>query len=616
MPFIAHNKNKNPILILKPQDKKSFITLDQETNQIKIISANKLNKPFISFKKISEEDYSLHKKSKIWFPTLIFRFKSILLQSLCLSILINFLSISTPLFLLAIFYNATTSDPTSHSLILLSMGIALTLFISFVLQSSRDYLHNYLNARIDYILNNEVLNRFLRMEKSSVDKYSFSDKINYFQDFNVIKEFFNSNTLEKIIDLPLSFILIFFMYLLADDMAYIPLGTYFIFVLTSLFYGPLIKKLNAIFASNKKNSTSFLIESFAKFKTIKYSGKESNWISQFNTIQSENIEYSNKSLYINNFFSHITSLIISLATLTTIYTGVYKVLNQTLAAPTLMASIFLLWKILDPLRSILTISTTAHKAKQSIRRLDKFMDTPIESNPISSGIKNPIIRGNLDFSGITSRYINNPIPSLSNVSFKLSQYKSMFIYGDDGSGKSTLLKIIMGMVDYQLGHALLDGANIKQFNPIILRKNISFIPKNSYFFNKSIEDNFRHFNPEISEKEITQWLTIFKLEHLIPYLKFSLDDALFPINVSDSEKKMITFIRGLIKPSEILIIEELSSSLSKEHLNLAISSLKKIKHKKTIIITDKINYFQPFCDLYLHLEKGRVINTTNKQGAP
>lgn len=71
--------------------------------------------------------------------------------------------------------------------------------------------------------------------------------------------------------------------------------------------------------------------------------------------------------------------------------------------------------------------------------------------------------------------------------------KSNFIVGESGSGKSTFLKLLNNSISPISGKLLYNGKAIEEYNPIILRREVSLVSQDPFLFDGSILDNFEIF---------------------------------------------------------------------------------------------------------------------------
>src|SRR5438477_4843971 len=113
----------------------------------------------------------------------------------------------------------------------------------------------------------------------------------------------------------------------------------------------------------------------------------------------------------------------------------------------------------------------------------------------------PTIDGDVEFRGLTFRYPTGP-QVLSGIDLRIPAGTSLAIVGPTGSGKSTLVSLIPRIYDGAPGSVLIDGRPITDFPLETLRKNIGFVPQETFLFSSSIRDNIALGTEHSREEEV------------------------------------------------------------------------------------------------------------------
>ncbi|WP_370945707.1 ABC transporter ATP-binding protein [Amycolatopsis sp. cg5] len=83
------------------------------------------------------------------------------------------------------------------------------------------------------------------------------------------------------------------------------------------------------------------------------------------------------------------------------------------------------------------------------------------------------VEGHIVFDGVSFSYPGADEPALDNVSFEIKPGETVAVVGKNGAGKSTLFKLLCRLYDPTGGRILLDGADIREFDPDELRERMS-----------------------------------------------------------------------------------------------------------------------------------------------
>ncbi|WP_418965718.1 ABC transporter ATP-binding protein [Cetobacterium sp.] len=198
--------------------------------------------------------------------------------------------------------------------------------------------------------------------------------------------------------------------------------------------------------------------------------------------------------------------------------------------------------------------------------------------------------------------------SLKNISFQVKRGEILGILGSNGSGKTTLIKNILGVLRGE-GDITLNGSNIQSI-PLNKRKNIlSYVPQESQVNNLTVFDTImlgripymRYKQNEKNIKIVDELLVRFNLNH------FKNRKINF---LSGGEKQRCYIARAIAQNSEVLILDEPTSSLDIANAINILSIIKEIvkeKNIRCIIIIHDLNLAYNFCNTFLFLKNGEQI---------
>ncbi|OUW11161.1 MAG: hypothetical protein CBD26_03150 [Candidatus Pelagibacter sp. TMED166] len=193
---------------------------------------------------------------------------------------------------------------------------------------------------------------------------------------------------------------------------------------------------------------------------------------------------------------------------------------------------------------------------------------------------------------------------LADLSFGIQKGELLFLLGKSGSGKTTLLKILMGFVKKDIGQIFVDGLDFDIRNEEIIRK-IGYISKDDIFDqNLTVNENL------IFSAELNNCNSV-KIEEKIKYWSNRLD---FSQNINhkistlnDSKLKKISLARTLIHNPEIILIDDITSSMDFYDQNLFFEIIREIKNDKSILFaTNNLSLTEVFSDRIIVLDNGNI----------
>ncbi len=215
------------------------------------------------------------------------------------------------------------------------------------------------------------------------------------------------------------------------------------------------------------------------------------------------------------------------------------------------------------------------------------------------------IFGDIIFDNVTFKYENNI--SLNKVSFEIEPNKLTAIVGESGSGKSTIFRILLRLYKIDSGHVYIDGVDIYDYNSKVYPSNVSIATQRPFIFNMSIKDNLSLVDKNISNQiKACKRVGIHDFIMSLPkgYNTILREDAK---NISGGQKQLISIARTLLTNSEILLFDEVTSSLDPETALKIERVLQNLKKDHTILVITHKKELMKLADQLIVLNNGKVV---------
>ena len=316
-----------------------------------------------------------------------------------------------------------------------------------------------------------------------------------------------------------------------------------------------------------------------------------------------------ESSLLTGVLASISQAMVVLSGMATMIVGVYQVLQGNMTAGALIASMMVVWRILAPMQTGFSLVQRIEQTRSSIRQLEALVSfhTESESRPTSSGGLS--LRGAVTFSRVSLRYSNDADPALLGVSFEAQPGEVIAIVGSDGAGKSTVLKLIAGLYAPQAGNVMIDDLDIRQIDPVELRKCIGYAPQAPQLFFGTIAQNLRLAQPTANEAELRQAMTLAGVWDEIAALDRGLDTRVGDAasnRISTSLAQGISLARAYLKKSPILLLDEPVTGLDFDGDRCFREYVEAMRGKATIFIVTHRPSHLTLADQIVVLEKGAV----------
>ena len=392
---------------------------------------------------------------------------------------------------------------------------------------------------------------------------------------------------------------------------------FFVFLLFLIIkkYNPLLIKIHKERKKEQDKFSSIVNESIRGVREIKTLGVKKNLIYDTRKIirnifkkSNEEIDTNSKYKMLNKLVRHSLEVGVFATCLVLMYYG--KVQLSFFIAMTYYVYRFM-W-LIDEINGF---TETYQKLVVSLSRVNEIVENRLYPDEEFGEKRIKNINGVIEFNNIKFGYPNEGI-LLDNFNLRIEPHKKIALVGASGQGKSTIFNLLTRIFDPIDGEILIDNINIKDLNESELRKTISIIRQEPFIFNRSILDNFKLINRNITLKEVRKYAKMAYLDDYIMSLPQKYNTILGEggVNLSGGQKQRLSIARALAKNSKIVLFDEATSALdnsSQEYVKESIDNL--VKDHTIIIVAHRLSTIMDADVIYV-IDKGKVVGSgTHKE---
>ncbi len=307
---------------------------------------------------------------------------------------------------------------------------------------------------------------------------------------------------------------------------------------------------------------SSLQEGISGVRIIQAYADESKQLKRFKEVNNEHLKanmQSAKNIAIYFPFLEITR-VTSIAVV--IWFAAARIEQGTLTVGELVALLFYLNYFFDPLIQLSFNYDLLRSAGSSMKKVFSILDEePVLSK---TGTLSPEVDSNnvIKFENVEFSYGRETV--LHDVSFSINRGEKIAIVGETGAGKSTIAKLILRFYLPNKGDVKFYGESSKDISQKWARKNIAYVPQESFLFRGSIRDNLIYSNPEKIDlkNELENIGLIDWFERYEAGLEQDVGER--GANVSAGERQFIALLRAVLAKRQIIVFDEATANLDIE----------------------------------------------------
>jgi ABC-type multidrug transport system fused ATPase/permease subunit len=260
--------------------------------------------------------------------------------------------------------------------------------------------------------------------------------------------------------------------------------------------------------------------------------------------------------------------------------------NGTITFGVMTSFLQLVGMIQHPILQLLNMVPSVIHATASIDRLSELEQTTKATTVARNGNTNT---QGISFKDVTFRYAKGDRVILSHFTYDFSPGSKTAIMGETGVGKTTLFRLILGFIEPTEGKVEVGGE-------------LCFVPQGNTLMSGTIRYNLQLAKPDATEDEMRQVLHTACADFV-----FNLSDGLDTelgeraSGLSEGQAQRIAIARGLLHSGDILLLDEISSSLDEPTEQELYHRLFTNYPSKTMIFITHRSTVSELCDKVIRL---------------
>jgi osmoprotectant transport system ATP-binding protein len=201
------------------------------------------------------------------------------------------------------------------------------------------------------------------------------------------------------------------------------------------------------------------------------------------------------------------------------------------------------------------------------------------------------------------------VKAVDHISFEVKERENMILLGTSGCGKTTTLKMINRLIEPTSGKVFINGENILEQSPELLRRGMGYVLQNNGLFphytvaeNIAIVPQLLKWDKKRIENRIQELLEKLHLDS--SYLN------IYPNELSGGQQQRVGLARALVADPPVLLMDEPFGALdnvTRSKIHAEFRALDELKRKTIVMVTHDVQEAFELGDRICLMDKGKII---------
>ena len=377
---------------------------------------------------------------------------------------------------------------------------------------------------------------------------------------------------------------------------------------------PLLRKLrkgHRRLGDQQGELTAIVQESVSGIRLVKSFGGEAYEVRRFTAASDRLAKGLARVSRLSHLAQPITETIGTGIAVALLWVGAREVLvDGAFTGASLITFLILVMRMLQPLKQLSQVYTTAQASLAAASRVFDILDAPTERQ-LDRGTR-PVagFRDRLDFERVSFAYDPGAEPVLADVSLTARRGDVVALVGASGAGKSTLVDLIPRFYEPTGGRILLDGVDTRELRLAELRALTGIVSQDTVLFNDTVRANIAYAaGDRYTDAQVEAAARAANAHAFIAELPDGYATVLGErgTRLSGGQRQRVAIARALLVDPPILILDEATSALDTESERLVQEAIDRLLAGRTVfVIAHRLSTVANATQI-LVLDRGRVV---------
>lgn len=467
------------------------------------------------------------------------------------------------------------------------------------------------SRKIEFDLRRDIFNKLLELPQRFYSQHKTGEiYVRATEDISKVREYFGPAYMYTINTISRAGFVIGMMLIVSPELTFWALLPLPFLSAFAYWISGYINEHSRIIQEQYSNIAGRAQEAFSSIRLIKAYNREEYEQKRF---EDESELYRQKKLrldMVESLFHPALNLLIGISIIIVIWKAGQFVIEGTLTVGNIIEYVVYVAYLTWPVAALGYTVNRFQSSMASWNRVDQILTEDVEIADKYQVTDTDIdeLSGQIEFKNVSFKYPAAEVYALRDINLKIEAGENVAIVGRTGSGKTTLVQLIPRLFDPTEGTILFDGHDIRSIPVDVLRREISFVPQDTFLFSDTIGENIAFGTEDASQEQIERAAEQAQVrDNILDFdKKFETMLGERGITLSGGQKQRTAIARALIRDPKIIILDDSLSAVDTKTEEAILQHLRsELEGRTTIMISHRISTIKD-ADIIYFLEEGQI----------
>ena len=596
-----------PAFILLEQSGAGFMARNLADNSIGALSRHAQSGSISVLHRLEPENNAGTARAGQWFRGAVQAFRTQFRDGLLLGLFISIVALSVPLFTMLV-YDRVIGGQDPATLWLLLIGVGVALLAEGVFRWLRGISLSWFGVRMNHLIAVSMFQRLFALDPLAIERAPIAAQMVRAKAMEAVRDFLTGQSFILFVEFPFLPVLLLALAFFAPAMALACLLCAVVLAAALATQLRVIRRLSQRSARAMAGRQRDALELFTKTQTLRLHGLTDALYERFARSNQRAMQAASAVSWRMQVVEHAVLAISMIGGLCALVLGVQAVWAEALSPGGLIAAMIIVWRIVMPLQQLAAIAPRLEQVSGAIQQLEQLLALAPERSDARLTATAHVPRGQIELINLAMRYPRQPDAVFTGLSLAVKPGEVVAIAGGNGSGKSSVLKLLNGMYAQAAGSIRLDGIDIRQIDPLSLRRGITYISQAPALFSATVRENLTLAAPFASDDDITRALDAADALDDVMQLPMGLSTMLGEQGqqLPPALACKLNLARAYVAPRPLILCDELPYAVLTSHAGTRFKAqLEALRGRHTILLVAHTSDLVRMADRAIYLQPNR-----------